>query len=111
MSFLPRPIETLTKCTDTYANEHFPQLSPTFLGAKVVDTNLVPSYLTVPAHEGRSSGSYSRFLCWSHSNRMSNKAHGLLVYNLQNMTIQATQQMVACIGNGKRKKSMPNATI
>ena len=39
----------LAKPTDAYTNKDFPQLSPTFLGAKVVDTNLVPRYLTVAA--------------------------------------------------------------
>ena len=62
-------LETLLKCTDTYTKKDFPQLSPTFLGAKVVDTNLVPRYVGVAAPEASWSGSYSLFLCWSHSNR------------------------------------------
>ena len=56
------------KRTDAYTNKDFPLLSPTFLGAKVVDTNLVPRYLTVAAPEASWSGSYSPFLWWSHLN-------------------------------------------
>ena len=44
------PLETLLKRTDTYIIKDFPQLSPTCLGAKVVNTNLVKRYLTVAAH-------------------------------------------------------------
>ena len=39
----------LAKRTDAYPNKDFPQLSPPFLGAKVVDTNLVSRNLTVAA--------------------------------------------------------------
>ena len=59
----------LAKRTDAHTNKDFPQLSPTFLAAKVVDTNLVPRYLTVAARASRCFKSYSPFLCWSHSNR------------------------------------------
>ena len=44
-------LETLTKRTDTYAKKDFLQLSATYLGAKVVNTNLVPRYMTVAAPE------------------------------------------------------------
>ena len=42
-------LETLLKCTDTYTKKDFPQLSPTLLGAKAVNMNLVSRYLTVTA--------------------------------------------------------------
>ena len=57
--------------TDLPSVTNFPQLSPTSLGAQVVDTNLVPRYLTVAAAEASLSGSYSPFLCWSHFNLIS----------------------------------------
>ena len=60
-------LETLLKCTDTYTKKDFPQLSPRFLGAKVVNMNLFSRYLTVPARGPRWIKSYSPFLC-SHSN-------------------------------------------
>ena len=63
--------ETLLKRTETYTKKDFPQLSPTLLGAKVVNTNLVPRYLTVAAAQASLSGSYSPFLCWSHFNLIS----------------------------------------
>ena len=60
-------LETLLKCTDTYTKMDFLQLSSTFLGAKVVNMNLVSRYLTAPARGPRWIKSYSPFLC-SHSN-------------------------------------------
>ena len=64
-------LETLLKCTDTYTKKDFPRLSPTFLGAKVINTNLVWRYLTVAAVASHGNKSYSPFLCWSHSNLIS----------------------------------------
>ena len=63
--------ETLLKRTDTYTEKDFPQLSPTFLGAKVININLVWRYLTVAARATRWNKSYSPFLCWSHFNLIS----------------------------------------
>ena len=63
--------ETLLKRTDTYTKKDFLQLSSTFLGAKVINTNLVWRYLTVAANVSQCNKSYSHFLCWSHSNLIS----------------------------------------
>ena len=63
--------ETLLKRTETYTKKDFPQLSPTFLGAKVINTNLVWRYLTVAAVASHGNKSYSPFLCWSHFNLIS----------------------------------------
>ena len=57
--------------TDEPSVTNFPQLSPTFLGAKVVNTNLVSRYLTVSARVTRCPWSYGPFLCWSHFNLIS----------------------------------------
>ena len=64
-------LETLLKCTDTYTKKDFPLLSPTFLGAKVINTNLVWRYLTVATVASHGNKSYSPFLCSSHSNLIS----------------------------------------
>ena len=64
-------LETLTKRTDTYAKEDFLQLSPSSLGAKVVNINVVRRYLTAAAPWPSLTGSYSSFLCWSHFNLIS----------------------------------------
>ena len=48
----------LAKRTNAYTNKDFPQLPPTFLGARVVDMNLVPSYLTVAARVQRCTGEF-----------------------------------------------------
>ena len=63
--------ETLLKRTDTYTKKDFPQLSHTFLGAKVINMNLVSRYLTAAAAYSGLFGSYSPFLCWSHFNLIS----------------------------------------
>ena len=60
-----------SKCTDTYTKKDFLQLSATSLGAKVVNTNLVSRYLTLPARVPPCPGSYGPFLCWSHFNLIS----------------------------------------
>ena len=60
------PCATLATRTVTCAKKNFPQLSPTVLGAQVVDTSLVWRYLTVPTHGHRWARSYSCFLGWAH---------------------------------------------
>ena len=55
----------------THTKKDFLQLSATSLGAKVVNTNLVPKHLTVAARATRGNKSYSPFLCWSHFNLIS----------------------------------------